>query len=347
MNAQQRAMVGVDGMFAGLKFLEKTDYEDILGQMKSWHGNPSNLAEEIARRGALLDDSKAIHALKRGMQDEFRRLINELTSGSPSEPSIQIQNAYSDSETLETLGVLVYREVLDGYVPGTLREIFAFTSLTYAVSTSLYDRRRMHDGDILSGLDRWRNCPKVNEDKTAFDQLAPKMWKTGYVATLKENSAFPNLEYSESTNSQGGMREYIIPSQGQIPVAAVDGIPFGEAEASEGIWQRMSEMEPIQQARSRMEQIRQEYHLSQLPRLGNTNLNCNCYTGTDPRSISAWNIEATSHQYPPPLDAPGDLSGPSMFAPAGWKYSEEPQPQRNSEENSQSMTADCPDDILR
>ncbi|KAK2055804.1 hypothetical protein LY76DRAFT_607433 [Colletotrichum caudatum] len=70
----------------------------------------------------------------------------------------------------------IYRDVLDFVLPDTLAEVVAFTSVSYVISDLLFQRGRMAETDILSGLQRWGDCIANVDDRKAFGLFALEMW---------------------------------------------------------------------------------------------------------------------------------------------------------------------------
>lgn len=111
------------------------------------------------------------------MEAELRR-FNDVASKSASPAIIRIRSRFTSSKALANCGALVYRDVLDGFCPGTLDDVFAFASLSYAMSRILVRQKRMEEAQVLSDVQRLRNYIDNVDERSIFDTLASKMWST-------------------------------------------------------------------------------------------------------------------------------------------------------------------------
>lgn len=100
-----------------------------------------------------------------------------------SEPSFakdpilgQLRDFYQDSKGIRKTGILLFRDILDGYCPTKLNEIFAFASLAYSVSALLYREGRIERSQILGGLRSWIDSISDPGEREAFIKLAPHLW---------------------------------------------------------------------------------------------------------------------------------------------------------------------------
>ena len=152
---------------------------------------------------------KGLQSLDKGMQAEFQRFSN-VTAETTSSALCQLRARFPSSKTLANQGILVYRDVLEGFLPDTLGDIFAFASLSHAVSEILVRRKRMKKAEILSGLQRWKNCIRDAAERDTFATLASGMWP--------QASAFSPQREPVSTFNLGheGHGDHNIPdSEGQ------------------------------------------------------------------------------------------------------------------------------------
>lgn len=137
-----------------------------------------------------------LRSLKRGMQAEFRR-FNNLTSDSESPAARRLHTHLSSPKALADRGTLVYRDVLDGLLPDTLVDIFAFASLSHAISRILVRRKRMQEAQVLSGLQRWGDCIQDADERGAFYTLASGMWPSSFESS-------PRGEWPSTSSPHGG-----------------------------------------------------------------------------------------------------------------------------------------------
>ncbi|KAI8631752.1 hypothetical protein F5Y19DRAFT_402904 [Xylariaceae sp. FL1651] len=88
----------------------------------------------------------------------------------------QLRESYKDGKSVRKAGIIIFRDVLDGYRPTRLRDIFAFASLSYSVSQLLFKSKRIEQSEILAGLEAWRRSLSDAKEREAFDILALHLW---------------------------------------------------------------------------------------------------------------------------------------------------------------------------
>ena len=94
-----------------------------------------------------------------------------------NQPAInQIRNKYNDAKGLRETGVFTFRDIVSGTAPNDLRQIFAFATLSYVISCLLYRENRIAKRDILSGIQVWRDAIQDDEEREAFVELARHLW---------------------------------------------------------------------------------------------------------------------------------------------------------------------------
>ncbi len=125
---------------------------------------------------------RGLQSLDKGMQAEFQRFC-DATAETTSSTLCQLRARFHSSKTLTNHGILVFRDVLDGFLPDTLGDIFAFASLSHAVSEILVRRKRMKKAEVLSGLERWRNCIRDAADRDTFATLAARIWPQAFASS--------------------------------------------------------------------------------------------------------------------------------------------------------------------
>lgn len=217
----KKALAEIDGLFAGLNYIERTD---------SWKQKPdatSNCVEDLvshfnsdidAHAFAQAEDEMQLpHRAKEGKDSthnhqtheyvppsnydwssirnvkegsehlwrEFDALAEEL-----DRPAInQIRNIYNDAKGLREAGVFTFRNTVSGTAPNDLRHIFAFASLSYVISCLLCKEGRIARTDILSGVRVWRDAIKRDDERKAFVELARGLWPEAH-----EHFHFINLD---------------------------------------------------------------------------------------------------------------------------------------------------------
>jgi len=85
-------------------------------------------------------------------------------------------NSYPSPRSIRTTGAQLFKDVLDGFQPQELSHVFAFTCFSYSISKVLYKKGCLDHGDILAGLQHWRNSILDKMEMQAFDRLAPELW---------------------------------------------------------------------------------------------------------------------------------------------------------------------------
>lgn len=135
---------------------------------------------------------RGLWSLKTGMEAEFQRFSDVAAQSTPSTLR-QLHAQFPNSKALVDRGILVYRDVLEGPLPDTLADVFAFASVSHAVSEILVGRKRMQEAHVLSGLARWRDCIQDAEERELFNVLAPKMWPQSCASLLQREGSFKSV----------------------------------------------------------------------------------------------------------------------------------------------------------
>ncbi|GKT97676.1 hypothetical protein Ct61P_15526 [Colletotrichum tofieldiae] len=235
---RQRALAEVDGMFAGLTYLDKLgdtpelthqDYpklqrtfvnSDLLQCMGHHSIEPGiNFQADIVyadleeleasctpesdddvrtwKRPRQADSTDGIkrawsglQSLRKGLEHQHRRL-KSIASSASSTNIRKLSEAYGSPKRMGEMGILSYRDVIDFVVPDTLAEVVAFASVSYVISDLLFQRGRIAQTDILSGLQRWGDCITNIDDRKAFGLFALEMWPLEHLRAMDDvkNSA--------------------------------------------------------------------------------------------------------------------------------------------------------------
>ncbi|KAH6840603.1 hypothetical protein B0I37DRAFT_384656 [Chaetomium sp. MPI-CAGE-AT-0009] len=219
---RKRALAEIDGVVAGLKFLDKLERDDdddhptfecresttIDPMFRNYRDYDRSIdlrlpaeinLDDLFNRepevdppvGEMGDASKAwrgLGFLRRGMKAEFRR-FDDVAYRSASPTIRRLRSRFPSFRALADCGTLVYRDVLDGLCPGTLEEIFAFASLSHAMSQILVRQKRMEEAQVLSGVQRWRDCIDNGDERSVFDTLASSMWPSSCVSSTRPEQA--------------------------------------------------------------------------------------------------------------------------------------------------------------
>jgi hypothetical protein len=117
----------------------------------------------------------AIRNLREEMEHHHRRFESLLCVS--RDPTLrQLQESFQNSRAIRKTGVLILRDMLDGFCPSKLKDIFAFASLSYAVSQLLFKEGRIEKFQILEGLRAWRDAISDRVEREAFNKLARDLW---------------------------------------------------------------------------------------------------------------------------------------------------------------------------
>ncbi|KAI3557756.1 hypothetical protein CABS03_10717, partial [Colletotrichum abscissum] len=203
---RQRAQADIDGIFAGLAYLDKR--RDSLDTADT---NPQS--EQPLRENLILNDIghqsasqftasastgqvqhpqrstenirqawTDLQSLQKGLKAQYERL-GAIASKSSSEIVQKLPGIYGNSRGLGKMGILAHRDALDLIIPDTLAEIIAFASFSYVISEILLQRDRIVVTNPLSDLQRWGHCiPNIN-NREAFVSVALEMWPSDHPRT--------------------------------------------------------------------------------------------------------------------------------------------------------------------
>jgi len=117
----------------------------------------------------------AIHSLKKETEYVYHRFL--VLASRFKDPILSaLLASYPTPRSIRTTGAQLFKDVLDGFQPQELSHVFAFTCFSYSISKVLYKKGCLDHGDILSGLQRWRNSILNKKEMQAFDRLAPELW---------------------------------------------------------------------------------------------------------------------------------------------------------------------------
>ncbi|RYP42467.1 hypothetical protein DL767_000155 [Monosporascus sp. MG133] len=117
----------------------------------------------------------AIRSLRKETEYHHRR-FQTMPSLSGDPILAQLRRDFRDAKSIRKMGMLLFQDILEGYHPTKLKEIFAFASLSYAVSQVLFKAGRIDKFQILSGVKTWRDSISDDREKEAFNKLAHDLW---------------------------------------------------------------------------------------------------------------------------------------------------------------------------
>lgn len=117
----------------------------------------------------------AIRSLRGEIEFHHKRFL-ELTEKSDNATLHSLRATFPTPKSIRKSGTIMYRDILDGFKPYLLEDIFAFASLSYAMSQQLSKRGRIKQEDILQGLRIWRDAISDSTQREAFNILAEALW---------------------------------------------------------------------------------------------------------------------------------------------------------------------------
>ncbi|KAF5546999.1 hypothetical protein FNAPI_8665 [Fusarium napiforme] len=191
------ALVEVDGLFAGLIYLDATDPPLLKITSNNWlqhslaakldviynaretrpETDTSNAPPSTIDEGVLARDAAwlSIRTIQDGMQilwDHFvdaSRVLNTPTIDS-------LRKRYHDAQGLCCAGVFAFRHAVVDQKPTDLVRIFALCSLSYVITRLFRAQKRATQTDIPTGIRSWRDAIKDEDERQAFDALTIQMW---------------------------------------------------------------------------------------------------------------------------------------------------------------------------
>jgi hypothetical protein len=142
---------------------------------------PPTIAKKVPQKSqwATLQElrlSSRVHYMK------FLRL----TANHDSRGIKMLRRMYGSPKGMLDAGITTLGNVLDGQEPQSLKEIFAFTCLSYVMSKLLQKHGRMEGSQVLADTDRWRLAIKTEKDRLVYDQAVKILWLE--IDFLKEHS---------------------------------------------------------------------------------------------------------------------------------------------------------------
>lgn len=154
--------------------------------------------------------------------------FTKVTADPASADIRKLRKSYVTAKNMLDMGILTFRDVLHGHIPTTLVDIFAFASLSYVISKTLHSNGHIDESDILSGILDWRAAIVDEGERSAFDEIAKRLWPEA-----KEIMHFFPMERKELSPETAGLRRdesetRYAPSS--IPQEALDTEPSKPGE---------------------------------------------------------------------------------------------------------------------
>lgn len=115
----------------------------------------------------------------RNLKDEtefHHQRFQKIVAAMGNSELLKLRDSYPDSKSVRNKGLVIFKDILDGYQPRELREVFAFACLSYAISQLLFRSGRIDKSEILGGVRSWRDLISDQRERHAFSILALELW---------------------------------------------------------------------------------------------------------------------------------------------------------------------------
>lgn len=116
-----------------------------------------------------------LRSLRKASIYHYRQFL-KLTRTSSMDEIKKLRKSYGTAKCLLDMGILSFRDLLHGKKPTTLKEVFAFASLSYVISKSLHAKGYIDESKILSGILVWRNAIADKAEQLALERIAQLLW---------------------------------------------------------------------------------------------------------------------------------------------------------------------------
>ncbi|KXH56874.1 hypothetical protein CSAL01_06122 [Colletotrichum salicis] len=201
---KRRAQAEIDGIFAGLTYLDKLKERqdppdailqpqerildkdlvlDDIGRRSGGQGSSSNSTAQPRHTQSSTDKIQQawidLRGLRKGVESQYERL-QSIASSSSSESVRGLPDIYDNARGMGKMGILAHRDALDFVIPDTLAEIVAFTSVSYLITNILLQRGRIIETNPLIDLQRWGDCIPDIDNRNAFASFALEMWPSDH-----------------------------------------------------------------------------------------------------------------------------------------------------------------------
>ena len=155
--------------------------EPFLATREATLEEPSATMKKVPRKSQW----ETLQELRLSSRTHYMKFLR-LTANYDSRGIKMLRRMYGSSKGMLDAGITTFGDVLDGNEPQTLKEIFAFTCLSYVISKLLQKHGRMEGSHVLADTDRWRLAIKKEKDRLIYDQAVKIVWPE--IDFLKEHS---------------------------------------------------------------------------------------------------------------------------------------------------------------
>ncbi|EWG41434.1 hypothetical protein FVEG_03556 [Fusarium verticillioides 7600] len=262
------ALVEVDGLFAGLIYLDATDPPLPERTSKNWLQNSlaakldlichasetrpetdtSDAPSSTIDEGVLARDAawSSIRTIRDGMQILWDHFVD--ASRVLSTPTIvSLRKRYHDAQGLCCAGVFAFRHTVIDQKPDDLVRVFGFCSLSYVVTHLFCAQKRAEKTDLPAGIRSWRDALKEEDERQAFDALTIQMWPEAQDHVhFQELGPRQPLTRSTSTHGHSGSASPVSATHYKcsiqpFPIDFSSTQPFGSDQLGQGLSSIMGE----------------------------------------------------------------------------------------------------------
>jgi hypothetical protein len=218
---------------------EDTCYPDIILDEKSAEGVHHAPSTNIHRRyhstlppgvASLATQWTALRKLRTETEHHHQRFL-QITKTTTDPILKQLRTTYPTAKKVRKQGMLLMRQILDDYQPHKFDEIFAFTSLSYAMAKRLHAQGKLDGDSILADFSVCCNAISDDASRASFVALASVLWpeslahSSGAGPPQKQSKPFErDAQYSPRGNDQLSESHDPSPLDGQfLPIDGGDG----------------------------------------------------------------------------------------------------------------------------
>lgn len=191
------ALAQIDGLMAGFQYLDETespisrastpytypryfhfpelDIDESSSQATGSFAAAMAAGSPTSEHKPMASQWAAIRTL-RGETEFHHKEFQTLAKGSDNPVICSIGQEFPNARLVRKKGMVIFRDVLNGYKPSRLKEIFALTSLSYAISQLLLKGKRIQKQEILADLKHWRDAIVDDDERQAFSCIAQQLW---------------------------------------------------------------------------------------------------------------------------------------------------------------------------
>lgn len=160
----------------------------------------SKFKKTLPRSLAQQSQWQTLQELCQSSKSHFEKFL-QLTAGHDAGGIRKLRRSYGRAKGMMIDdGITTFRHVLDGREPQSLKDVFAFTCLSFVMSKLLQKNGRMEGVQVLADIDRWRMAIKRERDQHVYDEVVRIVWPE--IEFLKQHVAVRKTALMFSTEIQ-------------------------------------------------------------------------------------------------------------------------------------------------